>query len=321
MKMVRRVAFTLFAIVTLLIACSPNNPFAPPPADNYLNEMIDVMQANHVNKDNIDWVALRAAVLKKAEGVQTIAGANEAVLLALELLDDKNSFVLTALGDIIEYRVPCTDTEPPAVTVPADIGYIKIPPYSNFGINAAIFAEKMHGEIRDQDRADLKGWIIDLRENTGGNLWPMIAGIGPVLGDGTIGFFVKSSGTKTPFGYKSGSATYDDEAIVTVSFPYAPLLSVSSKVAILVDHSTTNAGEAVAVAFSGRVNTRSFGATTCGQGGGSQPFQLSDRSVLYLSVAFLIDRNEKNFQGEIQPDEVFTDRALIFDAAVDWINQ
>lgn len=304
-----------------LISCDPDNPFAPPRADDYLNELIDVMEKNHINKDAIDWSSLRSQVLQKAADAQTISQADDAVILALQLLGDKSSFVVKASGATLEYKEPCTDATPPAVTVPTGIGYIKIPPYSNFGLNAAIFAEKMHGDIRDQDDATLKGWIVDLRENTGGNLWPMIAGIGPILGDGTTGFFVDNAGTKTPFGYQAGSSTYDNESVVTISFPYSPLKSAGGKVAVLVDHSTTNAGEGVAVAFSGKENTRSFGLTTCGQNNGSQPFQLSDRSVLYLAVAFLVDRNEKSFQGQIIPDELLTDNALIFDKAVEWINQ
>ena len=30
----------------------------------------------------------------------------------------------------------------------------------------------------------------DLRGNIGGNMWPMIAGVGPILGDGIIGWIV-----------------------------------------------------------------------------------------------------------------------------------
>jgi len=37
------------------------------------------------------------------------------------------------------------------------------------------------------DRDDLIGWIVDLRGNGGGNMWPMLAGVGPVLGEGVVG--------------------------------------------------------------------------------------------------------------------------------------
>ncbi len=310
----------LVLLAFVIASCETENPFAPTSAEEYLNEMIDVMEAHHINRDNIDWTAFRAAVLQKAIGATGIVEADESILLALQLLDDKNSFVLTARNTTIEFKVSCEDVVPPAVTTSDEIGYVKIPAVSTFGVNAAVFAEKMHGEISDQDKADLKGWIVDLRGNTGGNLWPMIAGIGPILGDGTLGFFVNASGTKTPFGFNGGSSTFNDESIVTVSFPYT-LVSTSSKVAVLMDHSTSNAGEGVVVAFSGKPNTRSFGAPTCGVGGGSQPFQLSDGSVLFLFISFLIDRNEKKFQGIIQPDEVVSDHAMIYDKAVEWINQ
>ncbi len=303
-----------------LIACKTENPFAPTSVEKYLNELVDFMEQNHINKNNIDWVDLRAQVQQKGSTASTIAGADESIKLALQLLDDKNSFVLTARGNILDFRVTCSDTKPPDVPTAEGIGYVKIPPYSNFGLSAAIFAEKMHGTIRDQDKTDLKGWIVDLRENTGGNLWPMIAGIGPILGVGTAGYFITNSGTKTPFGYKVGSSTYNEENIVTVSFPYT-LVSPNSKVAVLVDHSTTNAGEAVAVAFSGKTLSRSFGAATCGQGGGNQPFRLSDGSVLYLAVAYLADRNEVNKQGVLQPDEVVGNPDQILNKAVEWINQ
>lgn len=319
MNMMKKIA-SIVLVAVVIGACDPSNPFAPPPAEDYLNELVDVMKNNHINKATINWDDLRTQVLQKGAGAATISAANDAVLLALELLDDRSSFVLTATGAIIEYKVPCEDEAAPEPTVPADIGYVLIPPYSNFGINAAIFAEKMHGTISSQDNASLKGWIIDLRGNTGGNLWPMIAGIGPVLGNGTVGYFVDSDGLKKTFAYKDGTSFYNDEAVVTVSFPYVDFKSAGKKIAVLVDHSTSNAGEGVMVAFSGMANSRSFGSATCGQGGGNQPFQLSDRSVLYLNVAYLEDRNEQNLQGVITPDEVIDDQAAVFNAAVDWIN-
>jgi hypothetical protein len=178
--------------IVILVSCKTDNPFAPASAEKYLNEMIDIMEENHINRNNIDWTLLRNSVLQEASTASNIAGADESILLALEMLNDKSSFVLTARGNIIEFREVCTDVKPPAITIPDGVGYIKIPPYSNFGLSAAIFAEKMHGQIRDQDKGDLKGWVIDLRENTGGNLWPMIAGIGPILGEENAGFFVNA---------------------------------------------------------------------------------------------------------------------------------
>lgn len=318
--MKNKIVIAAIAWVVIMGCSTQQSPFPVISVETYLNEMLDIMQEHHVNKNSIDWPTLRAAVQQKGANAANVSQANESVLLALELLNDQTSFVITALGQGLTYIIPCTDDTPPTVTIPAGIGYIKVPPVNSTGVSAAVFAEKMHGQIRDQDNVDLKGWIIDLRENTGGNMWPMIAAIGPILGNGTTGYFIDSNGGKKTIGYKDGAATYNDAAVVSVSFPYT-LVSPNSKVAILMDSSTTNAAEAVVVSFIGKANTRTFGATTCGKGGGNQAYPLSEGSVLYLTIAYLEDRNEVDRRGVITPDEVITDQTLIFQKAVDWINQ
>jgi C-terminal processing protease CtpA/Prc len=308
-------------VALIQLGCSTQEPyFKQTTVEEYLNQMLDFMEANHINRKSIDWDAFRLEVQQKGTEAVTIDDADESIVLALEKLNDQTSFLITRLGEPLTFSTPCTDTAAPEVTVPDGIGYIKVPAFGNTGVNAAIFAEKMHGEINAQDKADLKGWIIDLRGNTGGNMWPMIAGIGPILGNGTACYFVDSDNVKNAIGYSDGAAHYDDNAVVAVSFPYT-LVSPNSKVAVLVDHATTNAAEAVAIAFIGKSNARSFGTLTCGRAGGNQTYALSDGSVLYLTVAFLADRSETEQRGQLTPDELVNDPAMIFDKAVEWINE
>lgn len=59
------------------------------------------------------------------------------------------------------------------------------------------------------DAPDLVGWIVDLRGNGGGNMWPMIAGVGPVLGEGTAGAFVDPDDNVTLWGYANGASIAD----------------------------------------------------------------------------------------------------------------
>src|SRR5437868_3378292 len=78
-----------------------------------------------------------------------------------------------------------------APALPADVGYVRI---GSFGIAVAgadrIFADSIQDQIRQRDAANLAGWIVDVRGNGGGNMWPMVAGVGPVLGEGVAGFFL-----------------------------------------------------------------------------------------------------------------------------------
>ncbi|MFZ1806258.1 MAG: S41 family peptidase [Cyclobacteriaceae bacterium] len=316
----KRSIVSILVVALIQFGCSTQEPFYKVTSvEEYLNQMLDYMEQNHINRKSIDWSSFRQTVQQKGTTAANTDEADESILLALEMINDQTSFLITRLGEPLTFSTPCTDTAAPEVIVPDGIGYIKIPTFGNTGVSAAVFAEKMHGEISAQDKEDLKGWIIDLRGNTGGNMWPMIAGIGPILGNGTAGYFVDSDNVKNAIGYSDGAAKYDDAAVVAVSFPYT-LLSPNSKVAVLMDHATTNAAEAVAITFIGKTNARSFGPLTCGRAGGNQTFSLSDGSVLYLTVAFLADRNETDQRGQLTPDELVDDPAMIFDKAVEWIN-
>jgi len=57
------------------------------------------------------------------------------------------------------------------------------------------YTDELHDVSARLEAAHPTGWIIDLRGNGGGNMWPMLAGIGFVLGDGPAGSFVLLDGS------------------------------------------------------------------------------------------------------------------------------
>ena len=151
------------------------------------------------------------------------------------------------------------------------------------------------------------GWIVDLRGNTGGDMWPMLTGIGPILGDGAVGSFVAADGNMTWF-YKDGeTGTRNPAGLETVSLTLrdGPVLSPPAPVALLIDSSTASSAEAITIAFHGRPDTRFFGAQTAGKSTAVQPFKLSDGAELYLTTAIDADRTGKAFPDGFTPDEVF----------------
>ena len=54
-------------------------------------------------------------------------------------------------------------------------------------INRIKYADSLQYQIKLMDNKYIKGWILDLRENSGGNCWPMLTGLGPLLGNGICG--------------------------------------------------------------------------------------------------------------------------------------
>jgi hypothetical protein len=46
---------------------------------------------------------------------------------------------------------------------------------------ASQYAASLQNVLRSLDVPTTCGWIVDLRKNIGGNMWPMLAGLGPLL--------------------------------------------------------------------------------------------------------------------------------------------
>ena len=57
------------------------------------------------------------------------------------------------------------------------------------------YVDEMHDVIKSIDSNEVCAWIVDVRDNTGGNVFPMLAGIGPILGSGAAGGGVRADGT------------------------------------------------------------------------------------------------------------------------------
>jgi C-terminal processing protease CtpA/Prc len=188
------------------------------------------------------------------------------------------------------------------------------------------FAESVQRIIRELDSTGPCGWIVDLRDNLGGNLWPMLAGLGPLLGDGELGASLAPNGARRSVWYEAGKAGLDESVQLRVRGDPYRLRRPGSPVAVLLNSSTASAGEILAIAFAARSQTRSFGASTRGATTVTRIFPLSDGAELVLAVAHATDRHGRVYAGPLVPDEPAAegDRAFgladqpVVRAAVSW---
>src|SRR4051812_15802719 len=49
---------------------------------------------------------------------------------------------------------------------------------------------RIQQQIKELETHAPCGWIVDIRGNRGGSMWPMLAGVGPILGEGLVGEFI-----------------------------------------------------------------------------------------------------------------------------------
>jgi hypothetical protein len=149
-------------------------------------------------------------------------------------------------------------------------------------------------------------------------MWPMIAGVGPVLGAGTAGYFVLPTGALQPWGYGAGGAYLNGNLVVAAAGAYE-LRRRDPRVAVLTDKRVASSGEAVAVAFRGRPNTRTLGTETCGVPTANSTFTLSDGGMLSLTTGLDADRTQNVYNAPLPPDEVITDPSAVAPRAIAWI--
>lgn len=308
---------TAIIFLLLIVGCSKENETTSTTVLNYVNEVLSIMEQRSINRSTINWPQVRQETLTRAANAQTMRAAEPALMWALRQLGDNHSFIHTSDGRMLWIGSLRCEGAITGFIPTSELGYVRVPLFMGSGEQSNRYARDMQQSIRNQDNPNMKGWIVDLRGETGGNMWPMIAGIGPILGDGIAGYFIEPDGTEISWGYSSGRSLYGGSPVETVTSPYT-LLKPNPKVAVLVDNGTASSGEAVLVSFIGRPNTRLFGTPSCGLSTANGTFPLSDGSTLYLTVGVFADRSKNKYGQAIPPDEVHAGAAAV-SAAVAWI--
>ena len=288
-------------------------------ANGYLEQMMFLMRNYSIKRSTANWTLIRTTMFGEAEGARTIPDTFNAITAALTLIGDGHSSYRAVSGQVL--YVPnriCSAAPVTAPAVPTNIGYVRVRTFSGSGTAATDYAKALQDSIRVNDRAGLVGWIIDLRGNGGGNMWPMIAGVGPVLGEGLVGHFIDPLNTVSLWEYRDGAALLNGVALARVEQPYT-VLQPRPRVAVLTDKVVASSGEATAIAFRDRGDARSFGTATCGLSTANQSFFLSDGATLVLTTSTMADRSRKAYGDVVVPDEVIDDPAQTVARAIAWL--
>ena len=342
---------------------TPSAKEISPAAKAYLEAALDLIQENSVRKKSVDWNLVRQRALKAAAGAEVPADTYDAIRLAIrELRDGHSSLELSReLRDLEASRKPNRNdkNDPtrflnirPAGQPPAQLevqrgpeGYlhkaggrvvarIVVPAYDAAAADSSVTelrATQLQRVIADLDTNNPCGWIIDLRGNTNYDLWPMLAGIGPILGDGVVGGWRDADGNLVKWFYRDGKSGIHDLLGVEhnqASVTGQPYRSKSSAlIAVLMDRKTTNSAEAIAVTLKGRPQTRFFGEPISITS--VQRFPLSDGANLVLTVGVYVDRAGGEYAEGLNPDELIpltgrNPRAgedAVIHAALGWIGE
>jgi carboxyl-terminal processing protease len=295
----------------------------------FVEEFIARAEAFSIRRDSINWPSVRANVKAMLAGTTEIEQTHGAIAYVLQTLGDNHSYVRDVRGRDVLYprSILCSTAAPePVRGRPDDIGYVRVGPYTGSILSSQDYTSAVQAAMAAADADSLAGWVVDLRGNTGGNVWPMLTTVWPFV-QGDVVYFVDSDNVQTPVTVQLWRSFVDGEFAAQAHLPYTPR-GENHRVAVLTDVSVTAAGEVLAIAFRGRPNTRSFGAATCGLTTALEFHQITPHStgnpndpayVFALASARLMDRTGVAYGGQVPVDESISDPDSVLAAAYAWL--
>jgi carboxyl-terminal processing protease len=320
----RRICTILFSVL-LITSCTPvvlapiptpTNPPTPTTeilptqaigAQHYLSDAIDIIQKNALNSKKVDWEKTRETAFELEKEAKTPEDTYDTIAYyLLKQLGDHHSFFMTPEdANRLDNSTVEDYLQPRERLIKDRIGYIAVFAFGAPSEEAGNkYADKIQASIIELSKLPVCGWIVDLRENEGGNMYPMIAGLGALIGEGELGSFKDAAGKTVNWYYKDGQSGEENTPLAKVSHPEFLLNPEETPVAVLISSQTASSGEATALSFRGRPNTRFFGQPSFGLTTGNNEFPLSDGAVIILTVATELDRTGQEYGGKINPDVV-----------------
>jgi carboxyl-terminal processing protease len=292
---------------------TPDGPLAEP-AKETLDAAIAIVKENALRRSEVAWSTVEPHVRAYAAGSQTASDVYPAIRYLLSELGDHHSFLSPPSQTTAMRTGDVQNLEPEVRATGNGVGYVKVPGYQGWEASSLrTYTERFHQLLNAARESSECGWIVDLRQDGGGNMWPMLAGLKPFLGDAPLGTFESPSGSSPA--WRAGAG-------VDVQPPASLAALESSWVAVLTGPRTASSGEAVTIAFRGRPRTRSFGLPTAGLSTANGTFPLPDGAAIFLTTAVEADRTGRRFGDKIEPDQrVDVEPADVGDAAMEAATQ
>jgi C-terminal processing protease CtpA/Prc len=289
-------------------------------------EISTLIQKQSLFRDSLDWKKIKAEA--KALPLTDNDSISQKVIFdfyrsKLREVGDKHTSFIAHQVIAVKKTQPIAK-EPKGTYLGEEIGYLNITPCSNFDEQKDLdYANIIKSIIQKMDgEHTINKWIIDLRHNTGGNVWPMLAGLNALIDDGRVGYFVyPQSKVKTELKIANGELYLTDLAVNKYKATNKPV-----KIALLIDGLTASSGEMATVALLGLPNVKTFGQTSAGYTTVNMTVTLSNGSMMNLATGFYADRTGKEYRHNIVPDVVVNDTSNtindgVVDSAKKWLLQ
>jgi carboxyl-terminal processing protease len=323
-------AFVVIALAAPVGAVRADDapPAAPIDAASELHAAIDLLKTHHMNRDKVDWTAVTTHADTMIATAKTAADAYPAILYVIRQLGEKHTVLQAAdfvkamtsgdkTGSPYSYVVAMNAKRPEGYMLAGRIGLLHLDSHEASIAEDAAYVNVLRAELAIFHRQGMCRFLIDLRADSGGNMWPMLNGLASLLGKPPYGYFHPNDATSQQW-VLTGFLGMEDTGVKMLPPVVAPAQG-RAPVAVLVSPATASAGEFTAMAFEGRARTRFFGQQSAGYITVNRPYHLPDGALLAVSVGWATDRTGKPYRVAIVPDEQTETGQPTIDAAVAWL--
>lgn len=172
------------------------------------------------------------------------------------------------------------------------------------------------------------GWIVDLRANIGGGIWPVLAVAAPLLPEGVLGHFLLPDGRVQTWSARGGRIKLDRKTMARGRIRGTRGADRThgtpedlTPIAVLTSRHTSSAGEAVALAFRAQPRAQLIGSPTAGMTTGNRTHVLRDGTRLRISSSRYADHTQTPVEGPVPVDRHLPDnsREVALNTALAWL--
>ena len=324
----------------LLLACGSPALAAPAeavelPSAEALEQMLHLLETQSLYRDRVDWSDVRARLSAAADDpAQQRRVLDEAATRSSgghgRWISPRQQQARSARAQRLNAGQGAALAESP--NVDARIGVLTVGPFVEDLQRSGqerhdarrTYALALQQRITALDDGTRCGWVVDVSGNSGGNMWPMLMGLLPLL-QGTpdakgalIGAFRSADGVQW---WRQGEGEVRQDGTQGLRSREAAyrLRAGSAPVAVLIGARTASSGEAVALAFRGQAGSRSFGQPSAGFSTGNRQTKLVDGTTLLLTHNVMADRNGQGDGASLQPDQTTASGPDTLAAAQQWL--
>lgn len=312
-----------------------------------LDSIIQLSKTNAYNASKVDWERLSKEMFEISERYDSIDKIGKPAAHMFKMLGDSHGMLMYdykvafsyqpeeggVLRDSLWQTITASKIKTPYEVVGkilenTNIAYVEI-------VGTGVMQTEDIKQARDNIRGvlcslkekDPSGWILDLRCNTGGNMHPMMAGIGELIpdtdlgGDTVDGINFRSTWSLEDGNFlENGYAHYGDPL-------QCPEVKNEKRIAVLTSKYTVSAGEVVVSSLKGQTNIKIIGEKTGGLSSTNGWYILPDKWVLAPMQAYFMSKDKTVHKDGINPDISINERLDIthlfqgksIERAIQWI--